>query len=327
MDTEDQVISGFMAAMGQSDPQPAPRDDRGRFAGQQQPAQAEQPPAEQEQQPEAEAVETDQPAEQEAEQTEVIEIDPDEPLFDHELEIDGKKELKKLSLREYQQGYLRQQDYTRKTQEVARQRAEVQEKERQAKVEATKEYAQKLDVIQAALVKVAAPELGSVDWNKLANEDPSEYVRLSNRATQLNQVLSAIETEKSAAAKRAEEEEQKKHTETWQRSLEVLQRDIPDWGTPLVEKLVTTGKNVYGVDPAQWRDAGMIKMLHDAMKFREGQTKAPVTAKKIALAPKVLKPGAKPMKQSPTSQALAQLKKTGSSDDALPIFEAMLGVK
>ena len=324
MDTEDQVINGFMAAMGQSEP--APRDDRGRFAGQ---PPAEQPPAEQ--QPEAQAVETEQPAEQESEttseQTEVIEIDPDEPLFDHELEVDGKKETKKLSLREYQQGYLRQQDYTRKTQEVARQRAEVHEQARQAKVEATKEYAQKLDVIQAALVKVAAPELGSVDWDKLANEDPAEFVRLSNRATKLNQVLSAIETEKSAATKRADEEEQKKHTETWQRSLEVLQREVPEWGAPLVEKLVTTGKNVYGVDPAQWRDAGMIKMLHDAMKYREGQTKAPVTAKKIALAPKVLKPGAKPMKQSPTSQALAQLKKTGSRDDAIPIFEAMLGAK
>lgn len=321
MDSEDQVLAGLTALVEQSNPQPAPRDDRGRFAGNE-PAQPEQAQAPEQQEQETTA-ETEQPAEQASAETDVIEIDPDEPLFDHELDVDGKKEVKKLSLREYQQGYLRQQDYTRKTQEVARQRAEVQEQARQAKVEATKEYAQKLDVIQAALVKVAAPELGTVDWDKLANEDPAEFVRLSNRATKLNQVLSAIETEKSAAAKRAEEEEQKKHTETWQRSLEVLQRDIPEWGTPLVEKLVTTGKNVYGVDPAQWRDAGMIKMLHDAMRYRDGQAKAPVTAKKIALAPKVLKPGAK-QPVNPSRSVFDAVRKTGKAEDALPFFEQIL---
>lgn len=328
MDTEDTVLAGLERIVAQSNSEPVTtaRDESGKFRSTQpaqEPAAAEAstdaPTAEKTEAPQTDGTDTATTDES----VETIEIDPDEELFEQELDVDGRKERKKLSLREYQQGYLRQADYTRKTQELAKQRAEVQDVARQAEVKAAKEYAQKLDVLQGTLVKVAAPELASVDWNKLANEDPSEYVRLSNRATQLNQIISAIETEKTTAQKRADEEDNKKHAETWQKSLETLQREIPDWGTPLVEKLVTTGKNVYGVDVAQWRDAGQIKMLHDAMKYRETLARQPDVAKKIALAPKVLKPGAKQAFR-PSQSVFETVRKTGKAADALPFFEQLL---
>ena len=277
---------------------------------------------EQTEQPETEATASDS----EQEETATIEIDPDEPLFEQEVLENGTKTTQKLSLKELQQGYLRQADYTRKNQEVAKARAEVQEHARQAQQQAAGQFAQRLDQLQAALVKTVAPELANVDWDKLANEDAFEYVRLSNRAKQINDVLQAIETDKSAANEVSNQQQQQKKTQTWQQSLEVLQKDIPDWGAPVAQRLSKAAQDVgfAAEEVAQWDDYRIIKLAHKAAMYDDQQAQVAPTAKKIALVPRVLKPGSKQPAKTATVEARQKLTKSGKPEDALPFFEALV---
>lgn len=244
-------------------------------------------------------------AKQEAQpEPETIEIDPDAELFEMELDENGQKVSKKLALRELQKGYLRQSDYTRKTQDLARQRAEVQESTRQARQEAVKQYQEKLEQFQAALTKTVAPELGNVDWNKLATEDPFEYVRLSNRARQINEVLQAIESEKSKAVEQSKSEEQQRKAERWNKTVEHLRESIPDWGQPVVQKLAKAAKEAGATEDQinSLDEAWIIKLAHKAALYDE--LKSTPVEKKVAVVPKVLKPGQK----APTTAQSDRLK-------------------
>ncbi|HSQ91559.1 MAG TPA: hypothetical protein VLM19_05245 [Nitrospiraceae bacterium] len=288
-----------------------------------------QPDAENAQVEGADAEVTQEPSEKE-EETQTIEIDPDEALFEQQIDDGGKKVTQKLSLKELQQGYLRQSDYTKKTQELAKQRAEAQEQVRQATQVSVKQYSERLDQLQAALVKTVAPELANVDWNKLATEDAFEYVRLSNRARQVNDVLQAIQAEKTQTSNSLKEQEEKAKSETWAKSVEILQRDIPDWGEPVAKRLAKAAQDAgfTNDEVAQWNDHRLIKLAHKAGLYDELNSKQAtadsIVKKKIALVPKVLKPGPKANAGTPVAEAMKRLQKSGKPEDALPFFEALV---
>lgn len=320
--SEEQILSAFEQSVpGDSEVVAEERPQQAQQT-QQESAQTEASLDQAEQQSEIEATASDE----QQEETATIEIDPDEPLFEQEVVENGSKTTQKLSLKELQQGYLRQADYTRKSQEVAKARAEVQEQVRQAQQQAAGQFAQRLEQLQSALVKTIAPELANVDWNKLANEDAFEYVRLSNRAKEINDVLQQIETDKTAANEVSKQEQEQKNAQVWQQSLEVLQRDIPDWGAPVAQRLSKAAQDV-GFDAnevASWNDHRIIKLAYKAAMYDDQQAKVAPSAKKIAIAPRVLKPSAKQPAKSTVTEAQNRLAKSGRPEDALPIFEAML---
>ncbi len=294
------------------------------------PAQAEATPTGTAENAQVEGADAEEPqAAEKEEETQTIEIDPDEALFEQQIDDGGKKVTQKLSLKELQQGYLRQSDYTKKTQELAKQRAEAQEQVRQATQTSLQQYSERLNQFQTALVKTVAPELANVDWNKLAAEDAFEYVRLSNRANQINQVLQAIENEKKTVKATLEEQEKKVNAEKWSKSVEILQQDIPEWGEPVAKRLAKAAQDAgfTSDEVAQWNDHRLIKLAHKAAMYDDLQTKQAtqkeLVAKKIALVPKVLKPGAKPT-STPVGEAMKKLQKSGKPEDALPFFEALV---
>lgn len=318
---EGQILGAFMASMPQAEePQIAT------------PAK-EAPSAEQT--PAAEAVtteETETKAEVKAEEQEqaeaaqTIEIDPEEPLFEHEVEEDGKKSTQKLSLKELQQGYMRQGDYQRKTQELARQRDELPKALSKHTQELSESYQKRLSELSALVMKSVAADIQGKDLNQLANEDPFEYIRISNRQRQINELLQTIQQEQESDKAKSGEEEKKKYAETWQRSLEILQRDIPNFGPDVVKRLIDTGKE-YGFtqdEVGKLNDHRWIKLLHMASERKATETKRPEVEKKVALVTKVLKPGAPAHRPTAIEEARKKLSKSGKAIDALPIFEAAL---
>lgn len=258
-------------------------------------------------------------AQEQAEDVETIEIDPDAELFDQELEENGQKIQKKLSLRELQKGYLRQADYTRKTQDLAKQRAEVQEQVRQAAMSSSKDYSQKLDQLQAAVVKAIAPELTNVDWNKLATEDAFEYVRLSNRARQIQETLQAVESEKKSLADKSAQEERQRKLEAWAKTEATLRQDIPDWGTDVVQKLAKAAREAGATDAEvnELDKAWIIKLAHKAALYDQGQSKTETAVKKVAVVTKTLKPGMKAPNRNAEAEKIAAWKKSGSKINEL----------
>lgn len=312
---EEKVINAFMGDLTpQSDTQQANPETEA-------PEQAET------EAPQAEKSEADKEAKAESsDDVQTIEIDPDEPLFEQEIEEDGKKVPQKLSLKELQQGYLRQRDYTKKTQELARQREELPKHIAKQSQELSSSYEKRLSELQGLVVKTVAAELADKDLNKLATEDPFEYVRVSNRARQLNELLQEIRKEQEGETSKRKEEEQKTARQKWSESLEILKRDIPDFGEPVVKRLLAAGEE-WGFskdEVAGWTDHRVIKMLHALTDKKAVETKRPEVEKKVAVVTKTLKPGQPPKNVSKMQEAKAKLRKSGKPEDALAIFEASM---
>jgi len=321
--SEEQILDSFVKnSPGFSEDVPAPQQ------AQEQPVRTPDAPAASQNEPQANNGTTEEPvaAQQEEQDAQTIEIDPEEPLFEQELDDDGKKVTQKLSLKELQQGYLRAKDYTRKTQELARQREEVPQVLAKQAQELSESYGKRLSELTALVMQTVAPELNGVDLNKLANEDAFEYVRLSNRVNQVQQLLQRVKVEQEQEKSRLAEEENKAKAQRWSQSLEVLNRDIPGFGPDVVKRLFDAGKEL-GFDQAeiaQWDDHRLIKLLYNFSEKKSLESKRPEVERKVALVTKIVKPGTKQANRSSIDEARSRLRKSGKAEDALPIFEQMI---
>lgn len=263
---------------------------------------------------------------------ETIELDYEAPIFETTIKTEGgQDETLKLSLKELQSGYMRQADYQRKTQEVAKQREEAQKTVKAEVDKAAAQYYEGLEKTKVALVQLAAPELKDVNWSKLASEDPAEFVRLSAKANDLKGVLQAIDGQIQQQRSKAEEEHKANLAKAVQESVETLQRDMPGWNNELYASILKSGED-YGFsrdELASVYDARVIKMLHDAAKYRQLQQAKPEIAKKVVTVPKVVKPGS-PQATNPqaaaTDKAAGRLAKTGKWQDAAALLLAR-GIK
>lgn len=274
------------------------------------PADADAPPAEQ---PEGEQAAAEQGSE------ESFEIDPEAPLFEAKI---GEENVK-LSLKELQSGYLRQADYTRKTQELAKAREEIQTHVQTAAQQAQQYYLQQLQAIQASMIQMAAPELQNVDWNRLANEDPAEFVRLSAKAQTVRGTLERTQQQLVAAAQQQKAQADAQLAKNIEESIQVLQRDLPGWGNELYQTILKESASNYGFSQEElnniW-DARVIKAIHDANAYRKLKAAQPEVQKKVVAVPKVIKPGNRAAPSNPAkaeaSKALDRLQKTGNWKDA-----------
>ena len=279
------------------------------------PAPVEEPPI-----PEETPAETPPaPAEEEVE---TVELDPDAPLLDITVKLeDGREDTRKWSLNEMKKGVMLQADYTRKTKELAREREAVPQQAQQQVSQVAQAYEQRLQVINSAVARMAQDEIGTVDWNKLSREDPAEFVRLSARANQLNQIFTAAQTEIAALQQQQQLVAQQDQAKRVNESLEVLSRDIPNWSNEHYATLLKAGREAYGFtheEIASVTDARMIKVLNDAYQYQALKAARPAVEKRLASVPKVLKPGVVEGRTDQSveadAQARRQLKKSGGKD-------------
>lgn len=280
------------------------------------------PQAETQETRELEPQEAQPEAEAQPEEKATIEIDPDDKLFDvEEMREGGEKVVVKRSLNELKAERMMQADYQRKTQEVARQREEVGEKIRQGITAQQTELLQRYQALQDHLVRAVAPELSNVDWNKLAAEDPVEYVRVSNRARQVEQAWQAIEVEKQKTSAQLKSNQEAQLQKLKEEAQERVKQHIPSWSEDLKGQLRKTAIEAYGFkadEVDQIFHPGFMRLLHDAHEFQKTKSANPAD-KKVIVKPKVLKPGVANTdgnKNEHVKESLQKLKKTGSINDA-----------
>ena len=244
-------------------------------------------------QPEEETEQPDNSVEEQVEPTEKPEDEPvdaaEEASDDstdeaEEQEQEEQKYLIKVgdeevevTLEELQNGYSRQADYTRKTQEVAQQRKQVQELEQQ--------YTQSLNHIQRLAQELQqVPDIPEpdIDWEQLSAEDPIEFLKQKEfarerqamreqRAQQFNEIQQEqARMQQYHAAQHLEGERQ------------LLMEAIPAWkdsATAKAEKQAIRNFAVqhYGLDDQQLRttsDHRVVKVLYDAYQFHQANKKA-----------------------------------------------------
>jgi hypothetical protein len=292
-----------------------PRDDKGRFAkSETDPAQTEQA-AETEQ----EAAAEEQP---EYKWDEVKGIKLKIPMKNGDKEWEDEISLEELrNQRMMHADYMaRRREWDEKEKTYSTQIRESVEKERN-------QYLGALNVLQESVMQVAASELASVDWQKLAAEDPAKYVQLSARAQMLGSTLQRIAAEHEKVQKQQENERIERISKAVEESRTKVKDAIPSWSDELYSGLLKRAED-YGLkreeiglvnDPSKIQplyayDPRFIKILHDAHQFRmisEGKT---AVEKKVANAAPVLKPGAVKPKVNQQVQHLQKAKERIKAD-------------
>ena len=283
----------------------------------------------------------DQPQEQEIKEEESNdetseEVSQQEQIETQEKQDSTEEELYKVkvagqefdvTLDELRNGYSRDADYRRKTEELSYEKKQFMsesEKQRQDYSSKLNELNQLMSVAQQQL----QTEINSSDLEKLYEEDPTEAARIEHRLRRKQEKLN------SAMAK-TQSEQQKQFDSFLQEQQKKLVVKMPEFSNPekasQLKSSMKTTLNSYGFNDqevAQVYDHRIVMLVNDAMKYRNMQKAKPNIAKKISKPGKVFSSGVKQSKADINLKArkekLSRLKKTGSVKDATSIFLDMI---
>ena len=282
-----------------------------------------------------EVIEDDEPFEEELEAAEEEELQEDQVEEEeyeqpqlYTIKVDG--EDTEVTLEELQNGYSRQRDYTRKTQELAEQRKAIEAQQ--------KEVSQKDEIYSQLLPKMEATlkgELGNEpDWNALYEADPIAYVREKDIWNEKKQKLTAIQEEATRLQQESATKQRKELEEFVQYGNQQLLQLIPEWQDNEVaskEKMSIRnyGVNVLGYTPQEMDsvyDYRVLLGLRNAWMHDKTlkATKVKPTEKKAVA--RTARPGTSnvPKTTTPVKKARQKLAKTGKVQDAAKLFEQII---
>jgi len=237
------------------------------------------------------------------------------------VKVDGKEE--QVSLEELQRGYSGQKYIQQGMQEVAEARKQVQ-----TFAQSMQQQQQQLDhLIQAA--QQGGFTLPQPPDQTLLQSDPFTYMQqravYDEQMAAYNQNVAAYQQHQEHQARQQHEEQQS----YLQREKAALIEALPDLGDPakgpaLAAKMQDAALNAYGFDQqelAEVTDSRMLRVLHDAARFRELMSQKDKAAKKAEKARPVAKAGAKTdQKSGQARKKRDRLKQTGSIDDAMGLM-------
>jgi hypothetical protein len=235
-----------------------------------------------------------------------------------------------VTLDELKNGYSRDADYRRKTEELSYEKKQFMsesEKQRQDYSSKLNELNQLMSVAQEQL----NAEINSADLDKLYDEDPTEAARVERRLKRkqdkLNQAVQKTQLEQQQQFESFLQDQQKK-----------LTLKMPEFSDPAKSSQLKNNMRSYltsygfnDQEIAQVYDHRIVMLVNDAMKYRNMQNSKPNLAKKITKPGKVFSSGVKKDKAdlnlTKRKEKLSRLKKTGSIKDATSIFLDMVNNK
>lgn len=268
--------------------------------------------------------ESDQSAEEAVDQEEAV-----EELPKYRVKANG-EELE-VTLDELLNGYSRTADYQKKTQSLAEQRkaleAERQKIEDTAKVRDT--YAQRLQVIEQLLSTEDTENLA-----ELKDSDPIAYaIKVAERSEKEKQ-LAAVRQERARVQQEQAQQQQQyiqRHVQAEQEKLKTLIPEFKDEAKAEVirQDIRKYAKSIGFTDQelSQVYDSRAVQTLYKAMMFERLQNGKSALSKKVASAPKTIKPGTSNPQSSEmeaTRKDFDRLRKTGNKNDAARLIEKFL---
>ena len=285
-------------------------------------------PEEQEIKEEESQEETSEDVSQDEEQSDVQEKPDSTEDQLHKVKVAGQEF--DVTLDELRNGYQRDADYRRKTEELSNDRKNFQSESEKQRLD----YSQKLNELNQSLSIAQQDlnaEINSADLDKLYDEDPTEAARverkLKKKQDALNQSLQKAQTEQKQQFETFLQDQQRK-----------LVSKMPEFSDPAkASSLKANMKNTlnnYGFNDqevAQVYDHRIVMLVNDAMKYRSMQNSKPNLAKKISKPSKVFSSGVKQGKtelnQKARKEKFSRLRKSGSVKDASSIFLDMINNK
>lgn len=281
--------------------------------------------------PEAEDFGTEESEDVEAERE--ADDAPSESELPQTVTVKVAGEEEEVPLEEVTRGYQRQEDYTRKTQEVAEQREAVEQRAEALRAE-REQYAQGLQVIEQTLGALA-PEKPDPE---LRETNPSEYAERFAEWEKRQEQIQQVQQERQKTIQQHQEELQERKQKVLQREQEKLKSAIPEWvdedtARQEKEQMAQYATEELGFEPerlSEVTDHRVVVLLRKAMKYDQLSDKSEeVTAEKKQEKPTTLEPGSRSgskseSKSDPSSEAIERLKQTGSTDDAAEAIHHIL---
>lgn len=255
---------------------------------------------------------------------EAPDLDPEKTLIP--VMVDGKEE--RLPLAELTKGYLRQADYTRKTQALAEERRSFTGESEGVRQERL-QYAQLLPALARQIQQEMGPE---PDWARLQAEDPVAYVveREARRERQEKIEAARAEYERIREGELAREDDSRRTTLAEER--EKLLQAVPAWKDADRLKADRVKIREYGAklgyseqQLSEVSDHRAVMVLYKAMKFDEAMSRrvAPQAPKSNAPVARAA-PRPVPRPVTDLTRAKQRLAKSGSTRDAAAVIASLL---
>ena len=266
----------------------------------------------------------DESSEEQSEEQEEPEEQEQQQTFT--VKVDGKEVS--VTLDELQKGYSRTQDYTRKTQQIAEVRKQVEQETHAVRAE-REQYAQLLGALQAQL-QSSEPQ---VDLERLYHEDPIEWVRQKEVMRERQEKLGAIQSEQQRLSQVSQYEQQRAMEAQLASQQEALLAALPDWKDPKKAKaekaLVIESAKAAGFTDEDLKsvyDHRLVLLLRKAALFDQMVSKRQGIKPVVNNGPRPAKPGAAGRVSTTTESVRAKqrLAKTGRIDDAASAIELLL---
>ena len=243
------------------------------------------------------------------------------------VKLDGKEVS--VTLDELQKGYSRTQDYTRKTQQIAEVRKQVEQESQAIRAERA-QYAQLLGALEQQVQQAAAPQ---IDWDRLYQEDPIEWVRQKELVRENQTKYAAIQSEQQRLAEISNYEQAQSMQAFLAQEQDKLMEVLPEWKDPAKAKaekalLIEFGQKA-GFQADELKnifDHRVVNVLRKAALYEQMMSKRgnikPVTNN----GPRPAKPGAagRVSTTSESVRAKQRLAKSGRVQDAASAIELLL---
>jgi len=296
-----------------------------------------QPTEEEESQPIEEDKSFEEETEEEAEEeSEEESEEPDEGSEESLYAVTVNGEEQQVTLDELMSGYSRQSDYTRKTQDVAKERKQMGELQAQYTSEmhqARAERQQYLESLNQIIGNTASnlDKFANVDWESLKDSDPIGYVTRKEEFREAQEKVQAMQQEHYVANQRQLEDQNKMRTTVLREENEHLVKIVPEWSDPdKQKKLVSTirdyatGQGFSEQEINSLVDHRSLVVLMKAQKY-DAMQNSDVKSKKLRNKPQVIRSG-KGVTRSSSDKSkrtvqMKRLKQSGKIKDASALFE------
>ena len=243
------------------------------------------------------------------------------------VKVDGTEVT--VTLDELQKGYSRTQDYTRKTQQIAEIRRQVESEAEAIRAERG-QYAQLLGALESQVQQAAQP---NIDWDRLYQEDPIEWVRQKEVMRENQAKSQAIQFEQQRLAEISQQEQDQQMQLFLAQQRDELLKVLPDWKDPNKAKkekelLIDFGQKA-GFSAYELKnifDHRVVNVLRKAALYEQMMTKRQNIKPVTNNGPRPAKPGAagRVSTTSEATRAKQRLAKSGRVNDAASAIELLL---
>jgi hypothetical protein len=249
-----------------------------------------------------------------------------EPFYT--VKIDGKEE--RVTLKEALDGYQRNSDYTRKTQEVAKARTDLDAELAGARAQRS-EYANVLKVLNGRLGDASA-ERTEDQWNALRASDPTKYATEWTDFQRRTEQRNAIKAEQDRIAREQQTEDTNKFKVYLNGERTKLQAAMPVLKDPVkgpkeIQALREYARDNFGYSDAELErayDHRLLLIVNTARKWTNHEKALAAAKQKVAAAPDLPEPGSRtpPVNKKAKARAdqMKTLDRTGKLDDALGLI-------